>query len=72
MKCAGRCRRLRRGGKGGKEGGREGREGEKEIEVWAFSNGEAVELFLNGKSLGRQKMPVEEGGREGGREGGCE
>ena len=34
----------------------EGREGE-EIRVWAFSNLDEVELFLNDKSLGRQKVP---------------
>jgi len=28
----------------------------KEIPVWAFSNGETVELFLNGKSLGEKSM----------------
>ena len=32
-----------------------GREGQ-EIDVRAYSNGEEVELFLNGQSLGRQKM----------------
>ncbi|WP_029623421.1 beta-galactosidase GalA [Sphingomonas elodea] len=36
-----------------------GREGQ-DIEVWAYSNGEAVELLLNGRSLGRR--PVERGG----------
>ena len=33
-----------------------GREGQ-EISVWAYSNGDEVELFLNGKSLGRKTMP---------------
>jgi beta-galactosidase len=33
-----------------------GREGE-EIDVWCHSNCEAVELFLNGESLGSQDMP---------------
>ncbi len=33
--------------------GAEGRE----IDVWAYSNCEEVELFLNGASLGRKKMP---------------
>lgn len=51
------------GGEGDKwEGGEEEwvEEEEREIEVWAFSNGEAVELFLNGKSLGPpQAMPRE-------------
>ena len=29
----------------------------KKIDVWAFSNGDSVQLFLNGKSLGTKKMP---------------
>ena len=33
-----------------------GREGQ-EIEVWVHSNFEAVELFLNGQSLGKKDMP---------------
>ena len=33
----------------------EGFEG-KEIPVWCFSNGESVELFLNGRSLGRKNL----------------
>lgn len=35
-----------------------GREGQS-IEVWAYANGDAVELFLNGQSLGRQTMERE-------------
>jgi beta-galactosidase len=34
----------------------EGREGE-EIPVWVYSNQESVELFVNGKSVGSQKVP---------------
>jgi beta-galactosidase len=30
----------------------------KDIKVWAFSNCEEVELFLNGQSLGKKAMPV--------------
>ena len=33
-----------------------GKEGQP-IKVWVFSNGDSVELFLNGKSLGRKQMP---------------
>ena len=33
-----------------------GREGE-DMDVWAYSNCEEVELFLNGQSLGKQTMP---------------
>lgn len=33
----------------------EGHEGE-EVDVWAYSNCDEVELFVNGKSLGRKKM----------------
>jgi beta-galactosidase len=34
----------------------QGQEG-KPINVWAYGNGDEVELFLNGKSLGRKAMP---------------
>lgn len=34
-----------------------GHEGE-EIDVWAYSNMDEVELFLNGRNLGRKKMPA--------------
>ena len=34
----------------------EGHEGE-EIDVWAYSNMDEVELFVNGKSLGKKEMP---------------
>ncbi|MBR5688612.1 MAG: DUF4982 domain-containing protein [Prevotella sp.] len=34
----------------------QGHEGE-EIEIWAYSNCDEVELTVNGKKLGRQKMP---------------
>ena len=34
-----------------------GKEGQP-VEVWCNSNADAVELFLNGKSLGKQTMPV--------------
>ena len=34
----------------------QGHEGE-EVSVWAYSNMDEVELFVNGKSLGRQSMP---------------
>ena len=34
----------------------QGHEGE-EIELWAFSNCDEIELTVNGKKLGRQKMP---------------
>ena len=33
-----------------------GHEGE-QVDVWAYSNCDEVELFVNGRSLGRQKMP---------------
>lgn len=33
-----------------------GHEGEK-VDVWAYSNMDEVELFVNGKSLGRKEMP---------------
>ena len=33
-----------------------GHEGE-EVEVWAYSNMDEVELFVNGKSIGRKEMP---------------
>lgn len=35
-----------------------GHEGEK-ISVWAYSNCDEVELFANGKKLGRKKMPLD-------------
>ena len=33
-----------------------GHEGER-VEIWAYSNCDEVELFVNGRSLGRQRMP---------------
>jgi beta-galactosidase len=36
-----------------------GKEGQ-DIDVWAFANGDEVELFLNGKSLGRKTNPAYE------------
>lgn len=35
----------------------QGHEGE-QVDVWAYSNCDEVELFVNGRSLGRKKMPV--------------
>lgn len=35
----------------------QGHEGE-EVELWAYSNCDEVELTVNGKNLGRQKMPL--------------
>lgn len=34
-----------------------GHEGE-QVDVWAYSNCDEVELFVNGKSIGRKEMPV--------------
>jgi beta-galactosidase len=34
-----------------------GKEGQ-DIDVWCFSNGQEVELFLNGQSVGRKSMPA--------------
>lgn len=46
--CKGHCRARRfRGGL--------------EIEVWTYTNGDVVELFLNGASLGKQDVPIEPG-----------
>jgi beta-galactosidase len=33
-------------------------QGSKSVNVWAYTNGDAVELFLNNKSLGRKVMPL--------------
>lgn len=34
-----------------------GHEGEN-VEIWAYSNMDEIELFVNGKSLGRKQMPI--------------
>ena len=46
--------RSREGSAGGNRAGRDG----PIIPVWAYSNCDAVELFLNGRSLGKKSMPV--------------
>jgi len=37
---------------------KQGPDGAKTVDVWAYSNGDAVELFLNKKSLGRKDMQL--------------
>jgi len=37
---------------------KQGLDGAKTVDVWAYTNGESVELFLNKKSLGRKDIPL--------------
>ena len=53
--CAGRCMRLdSSGGSGNSSSSRDGGGGGAVVDVWAYTNADEVELFVNGRSQGRR------------------